>query len=179
MTAPAWFVDVLTGYFAAWHQTPTPPMVTAYWQTLEGCEEGSIRQAALDLQRAGGEFPRSSGDWYRKAIDLECTERLRETIKLAREEPWKVECQIGCEDTGFLPRHCLGTGQDDCRFCRQYGPRDHEWVEPCSCRERNRTYQRKRERERIRPLQDAKPRRDKGTTGGWSKTSARDWTAAS
>ncbi len=178
MSAPSWFVDVLTGYFAAWHQAPTAPMVAAYWAVLEDCEEQNIRRAALDLQRAGGEFPRSSGDWYRRAIDLERSERLQDTIRRAREEPWHVECEA-CEDTGFSRHACNGSGTDGCPRCRRTGIKAHEWVEVCSCRPTNRTYQRARERERTRPQREERPRRDKGTTGGWSKTSARDWTAAS
>ena len=167
-TAPGWFVTVFAEYLASWNQTPTSRTTAAYWTTLEDCTEGTIRQAALDLQRAGGEFPRSSGDWYRRAIDLERTTRLHETIRTAREEPWHVECE-DCEDTGFSRHHCNGTGTDGCPRCRRLGIKAHEWVEVCSCRPTNRTYQRARERERVRRVNSEPAKRGDAGTGGWSK----------
>lgn len=173
---PVWFVAIMEAYLAAWRQPLDVKQTRAYWQALSDCEESSVRQAALDLQRMGGEFPRSSGDWYRRAIDLERSTRLHETIRTAREEPWHVECE-DCEDTGFSRHHCNGTGADGCPRCRRLGIKAHEWVEVCACRPTNRTYARKREHERVRRVNSQPAKRgDAGTTGGWSKTSARDWT---
>jgi hypothetical protein len=71
--------------------------------------------------------------------------RLQSIIALpdGRDEPWHDECGA-CADTGWEVRRCHPGTHNNCgrKKCAKGANAEHEYVERCTCRATNRTFQR-------------------------------------
>lgn len=111
-------------------------MQRIYWDGLIDMPIEAVVAAADQLAKQSQWFPKMA-EWR----DVAYQHRLRSVLSLpdGREEPWYHECSV-CEDTGWERRTCYpGTlntcGRKRCHY-------EHVYVERCTCRPNNRTYQR-------------------------------------
>lgn len=154
---PTWFLEEYRSYCAAWRQPVAREQLESYYEALEPCAQWAITEASLELRRsrARDQFPPPASAWYETAQRLMRERRLREARPMAREEPWRVECDA-CDDTGWARLRCVGVGRrrdlvvsefeggfpvEGCGNKRPHA--GHFFVRPCPCRATNRTFQRK------------------------------------
>lgn len=111
-----------------------------YFDALKDLPAPAVEAGAVALMKEPGRrfFP-TTAEW-RTAAEVANVELLRSAVQpVEREEPWKDECGA-CFDTGWQFRTCAGGERG---FCGRRKPHAaHDYVEPCTCRPTNRTYQR-------------------------------------
>lgn len=108
-----------------------------YWDALQDLPGPALEAGATALMREPGRrfFP-TTAEW-RTAAETAQRAQLRAAVQPARDEPWHDECGA-CRDTGWEVKTCDGSA-----LCgRQQPHAPHEYVQPCTCRPMNRTYQR-------------------------------------
>jgi hypothetical protein len=115
-------------------------MQRVYWDGLSELPIDAVVAAAEAMEKSAQWFPKVS-EWREAGYRHQVSERLK--LPEGRDEPWHDECGA-CSDTGWELRHCYPGTAKNCghRNCVKGRREEHDYVERCTCRETNRTYQR-------------------------------------
>lgn len=138
-TAGAEFLQVFNRLCVALREPADDSGITqqTYFAALSDLPLRALEAGAATLMKEPGRrfFP-TTAEWRTAAQEAQ-RDQLREAVKPVRDEPWRDECGA-CSDTGWEPKTCDGSA-----LCGRTKPhRPHDYVQPCSCRPMNRTYQR-------------------------------------
>jgi hypothetical protein len=120
-------------------------MQRIYWDALADFPIDAVEDAAHEFARSATWFPKTS-EWRSQAELARNTRALVASRPDADRDPWRYECQA-CDDSGFELLTCQAGARcprPDCS--RRDASFRHVYAVVCSCRETNRTYQRRRER---------------------------------
>jgi hypothetical protein len=117
-----------------------PSMQLIYFQGLQDLSIEAVAAGAQILEKSAQWFPKVS-EW-RSAAKIQHIAHIK-ALPPGREAPWEDECGA-CADTGWEERRCYPGTPNICghKACKRDGRAEHLYVQPCTCRPTNRTYQR-------------------------------------